>query len=123
MCSFEFLDPFYLLFVIFFLFQTCWTFPPALDLSPGVGTAQKDERKGSNRRGMEEGRGVEREGGGAAIEMEKKIPSSQLRLQTMGIFAVPTPPHFPLGLRPLSLSTTLAFISTADISLFISIFY
>lgn len=70
MCSFEFLDPFYLLFVMFFLFQTFWTFPPALDLSPGIGTAQKDERKGSNRRGLEEGRGVEREGEGAAIEME-----------------------------------------------------
>lgn len=58
---------------MFFLFQTCWTFPPALDLSPGIGTSQKDERKGSNRRGMEERRRVEREGGGAAVEMETKI--------------------------------------------------
>lgn len=50
---------------------------------------------------MEEGRGVEREGGGAAIEMEKKkSPSVQLRLQTMGKFAVPIPPHLPLGLSP-----------------------
>lgn len=89
-CSFEFLDPFYLLFVFFFfLFQTCWTFPPALDLSPGVGTAQKDEWKGSNRRGMEEGRGVER-GGGAEIKTEKKSPEIQLRLQTMGMFSIPT---------------------------------
>jgi len=78
-CSFEFLDPFYLLFVMFILFQTYWTFPPALDLSPGVGTDQKDERKGSNRRGMEEGRGLEREAGGTAIEMEKIIPSDSVK--------------------------------------------
>ncbi|KAF2981936.1 hypothetical protein EK904_011890 [Melospiza melodia maxima] len=52
---------------------TCWTFPPALDLSPGVSTAQKDEQKGSNRKGMEVGREVER--GGAEIKMEKKFPN------------------------------------------------
>ncbi|KAH1178517.1 hypothetical protein KIL84_012219, partial [Mauremys mutica] len=50
---------------------TCWTFPPALDLSPGVGTAQKDERKRSNRRGMEEGRGVKGGGGGQQLKWRK----------------------------------------------------
>ncbi|KYO48346.1 hypothetical protein Y1Q_0024708 [Alligator mississippiensis] len=50
--------------------QTCWTFPPALDLSPGVDTTQKDERKRSNRRGMEEGRGV-KGGGGQQLKWRK----------------------------------------------------
>lgn len=44
---------------------------------------------------MEEGRGVER-GGGAEIKMEKKSPAIQLRLQTMGMFSIPTLPYLPL---------------------------
>ncbi|EOB08983.1 hypothetical protein Anapl_14664 [Anas platyrhynchos] len=56
-----------------------WTFHPALDLSPGTGTAQKDERKGSSRKGVEEGKGLEREAGGAAIELEEKFPSVSVK--------------------------------------------
>lgn len=63
-----------------FLFQASWTFHPALDLSPGAGTAQKDERKGSSRKGVEEGKGLEREAGGAAIELEEKFPSGSVKV-------------------------------------------
>lgn len=94
-----------------FLFQASWTFHPALDLSPGTGTAQKDERKGSSRKGVEEGKGLEREAGGAAIELEEKFPSVSVKVPEKETVCNPCSCSPSIWAQPLS--PPLSYLSSA----------